>query len=52
MRELHETIKAFNAETSRYTKQLLNLTIAITVLTAVMAVVGVVQIYLAWRALP
>jgi ActR/RegA family two-component response regulator len=51
-RELHQTIKEFNAKTSQQTHQLLVLTWVIAILTAVMAVGVGVQIYLAWKALP
>jgi len=49
--ELHDTIRRFNAEASRQTRQLLILTWVIAALTAVTAVGVAVQICLAWRAL-
>ena len=50
-KELHETIKQFNIETSRQTRQLLVVTWVIAILTFVMAVGVGVQIYLAWKPL-
>jgi hypothetical protein len=44
---LHESIKEFNAQTSRQTEQMLRLTKVIVILTAVMLFGLAVQIYLA-----
>jgi hypothetical protein len=49
IRELHETIKQFNIETSRQTRQLVVLTYIIAVLTFVMTVVVTWQIWLTLR---
>ncbi len=48
-RELHETIRKFNEVASRQTNEILKLTRVIALLTIVMTIGLVVQIFLAWR---
>lgn len=50
VRELHETIKAFNAATNKQTSQLLFLTWVIVVLTIVMTGTSCLQIWIALRS--
>ena len=49
---LHQSITAFNEATSKQTVTLIRLTWTMTVLTVVMTVSVVVQIYLGFRTLP
>jgi uncharacterized membrane protein len=50
-RELHESIREFNQQTARQTRQLIVLTWVIAVLTAIMTLGVAVQIVLAFKAL-
>ena len=51
-RELHETIKQFNDTTQKQTQTLIRLTWIIACLTLVMSVAVIVQIALAFYAIP
>lgn len=50
-KQLEETIKKFNEETSKQTRQLLILTWVMTILTVLMTIGVVIQIYLAIRSI-
>jgi len=49
-RQLEETLKKFNEETSKQTRQLLVLTWVMTILTVLMTIGVVIQIYLALQS--
>lgn len=50
-KQLEETIKKFNEETSKQTRQLLILTWVMTILTILMTIGVVIQIYLAIQSI-
>ena len=50
-KQLEETLKKFNEETSKQTRQLLILTWVMTILTVLMTIGVVIQIYLAIRSI-
>jgi hypothetical protein len=50
IKELEKTLRKFNEETSKQTRQLLILTWAMTILTVLMTIGVVIQIYLALQS--